>query len=124
MATVETKYEYLERDPNSSYKQLFVKGRRLRALALYRAYASTEEPQTIEEVADNFSVPVEAVREAIAYCEADPIEIRRDFALEEALLDARGMNDPNYKWKPTPRRLTAQESTLIQREIDQRFYSD
>jgi hypothetical protein len=54
-------------------------------------------------------LPVEAVKEAIAYCESDPPEIREDFAREEALMEASGMNDPGYKTNPVPKTLSAQE---------------
>ncbi len=57
---------------------------------------SEEEPRTIEQLAADFNVPIEAVREAIAYCDTDPIDIREDFAVEEAIIEATGMNDPNY----------------------------
>ena len=56
-----------------------------------------------------------AVLEAIAYCESNPPELLEDYAREEALLEASGMNDPNYKYHPTPRLLTPQEIAQINR---------
>ena len=35
---------------------------------------------TPEEIAREYDLPVEAVKEAIAYCQTDPPEIREDFA--------------------------------------------
>lgn len=110
-----TQWQYLERDPKSSYKQLSIKGRRIRARTLYGCYISEEEPQTIEEIAQDYDLPIEAVREAIACCESDPPEIRADFACEEALMEALGMNDPNYKSHPAPRPLSPQEMAQIDR---------
>src|SRR5262245_28555628 len=44
MSTTSTQYQYLAPNPKSAYKQLFVKGTRIRARVLYGWYASTEEP--------------------------------------------------------------------------------
>ena len=53
------------------------------------------DPTTPEQIAADMNLPVEAVREAIAYCEADPPEVREDHAGEEARLKATGMMDEN-----------------------------
>ncbi len=71
----ECQWKHLERHPQSSYKQLFLKGTRLRRRGIIcrmRGGAATPppEPTTPEEVAADWNLPVEAVREAIAYCEA------------------------------------------------------
>lgn len=116
MATVETKHQYLERDSKSSYKQLAIKGRRIRALTLYSAYAREEDPQTIEEIAADYDLPLEAVKEAIAYCESDPPEIRRDLALDQALMEASGMNDPKYKYHGKPKVLSPETLARIYAE--------
>jgi uncharacterized protein (DUF433 family) len=121
MAGVSTDYKYLERNPKSNYKQLFVKGTRVRARILYGHYMSEEEPMTAEEIAADYGLPVEAVREAIAYCDTDPVEIREDFAHEEAIMEATGMNDPDYKYHPSPRLLSPQERAQIDREVEERF---
>jgi hypothetical protein len=63
---------------------------------------SESEPMTPEEIAEAYLVPLEAVLEAIAYCDSDPPEIREDFEREQKLIEATGMNDPNYKGKPRP----------------------
>ena len=67
---------------------------------------SAEEPRTPEEIAQDYGLPLEVVQEAIAYCQADPPEIREDFEREERLMEATGMNDPDYKYggkfKPVP----------------------
>ena len=122
MASVSTQYQFLERNPKSNYKQLFVKGTRIRARILYGQYMSEEEPRTPEEIAADYGLPVEAVREAIAYCDTDPIEIREDHAREEAIMEATGMNDPNYKYNPSSRKLLSpQEHARIYREVEERF---
>ena len=121
MASVSTQYNFLERNPKSNYKQLFVKGTRIRARILYGQYMSEEEPRSPEEIATDYGLPVEAVREAIAYCDTDPVEIREDFAREDAIMEATGMNDPNYKYHPSPRLLSPQERARIYREVEARF---
>jgi uncharacterized protein (DUF433 family) len=106
-------WKYLEPRPGSSYRQLFVKGRRIRARVLYGRYMSETNPQTPEQIAEDFDLPVEAVREAIAYCESNSPEIEEDFRREEALMEATGMNDPDYKYHPTPRVIPSAERSRI-----------
>ena len=102
----------LERDPKSSYKQLSIKGRRIKARTLY-GLTQGEEAMTPEEVSADRDLPLEAMLEAIAYCETNPPEIREDLEREEALMEASGMNDPNYKYHGKPKLLTAQEIARI-----------
>jgi uncharacterized protein (DUF433 family) len=83
-------WKYLAREPNSRYKQLRVQGRGVFARTLYGHYVNEESPMTPEEIAADYGIPVEAVWEAIRYCEADPPEIREDFEAEEAAERARG----------------------------------
>jgi uncharacterized protein (DUF433 family) len=92
-----TTWQYLAPNPKSCYRQLFVKGTRIRARVLYGLFRSTEEPMTPEEIAAEFDLPLEAVKEAIAYCQGDPPEIIQDFQREERLMQASGMNDPDYR---------------------------
>src|SRR5205807_1030765 len=100
MSTPPRTWKYLDRKPGSSYKQLFVTGRNIAARTLYGRYMSEEEPMTPEEIAADYLLPLEIVLEAIAYCESNPPEIASDWAAEEALAEATGMNGPNYKGKP------------------------
>jgi uncharacterized protein (DUF433 family) len=114
MASQSTIYAHLAANSKSAYKQLFIKGTRIRARVIYGWY-TCEEPMAPEDIAREFSVPVEAVREAIAYCESNPPELVEDYAREEALSEAAGMNDPDYKYHPTPRLLDPQEIARINR---------
>jgi len=115
MASPTTQYKYLERDPKSSYKQLSIKGRRIKARTLYGMYMSAEEPRTIQEIAEGYNLPVEVVEEAIAYCKSNPPEIEEDFRREEMIMELSGMNDPNYKFNPQPRPLTDEDRAAIRR---------
>ena len=107
------KWAYLAPNAKSAYKQLFVKGTRIRARVIYGLYAMKEDPLTPEQIAEQFDLSVEAVEEAIAYCESNPPELLEDYAREEALMEASGMNDPNYKHHGKPKILTANELARI-----------
>ena len=113
MSETANDYQYLGRKPKSVYKQLFVKNRWIAVRTLYGKYVRDEDPMTLEEIAADYHLPLEAVREAIAYCRSNPPEIASDFAAEEALLDASGMNDPNYDGQP--RVLSPQEMARLNR---------
>src|SRR5262245_23691001 len=91
-------WKWLYRYPKSNYKQLSVKGTKIHARTLYGAYANEEVPRTPEQIAEDFGVPLEAVREAIEYVESDPPEIREDFEREErSVEEAERNNVPGYR---------------------------
>jgi uncharacterized protein (DUF433 family) len=113
MSTSPTPYKYLTRKPKSVYKQLFIRDRWISARTLYGKYARDETPMTPEEIAADYELPLEAVLEAIAYCESNPPELAQDYAREEALMEATGMNDPNYDGRP--KLLSPQEMARLNR---------
>jgi uncharacterized protein (DUF433 family) len=108
-----TTWIYLAPEPKSFYRQLFIKGRRIRARTLYGLYMSAEEPLTPEEIAAEYDLPLEAVKEAIAYCQSNPPEIADDFRREEALMEAAGMNDSDYKYHGKPKVLSPEEMARL-----------
>ena len=63
-----------------AYKQLFIQGRQICAGTLYGMYMSLEEPISPEQIAREYDLPVEAVEEAIAYCQTDPPKIKADLS--------------------------------------------
>src|SRR6266571_2999813 len=67
-------WKYLERRPGSSYQQLCIKGKRIWAWTLYCESFIEKGPRTPEQLAEDWGIPVEAVREAIEYCASDPPE--------------------------------------------------
>jgi uncharacterized protein (DUF433 family) len=91
MSTIPNTYKYLTRKPKSVYKQLFIKDRWIAARTLYGRLVNEEFPMTSEEIAADYGLPLEAVLEAIAYCESNPPEIQQDWAREEAVLEATGI---------------------------------
>jgi uncharacterized protein (DUF433 family) len=101
-------YKYLVRKPKSSYEQLFVKDRWVAARTLYGRFVSDEEPMTVEEIAADYDLPIEAVLEAIAYCQSNPPELARDYAREEARVKASGRDKPDYYKRQLPP-LTSEE---------------
>jgi uncharacterized protein (DUF433 family) len=107
---------HLAPNPKSSYRQLFVKGRRIRAWVLYCDHVSGG--MSAEEIAADRDLPVEAVREAIAYCAADPPAVRGDLIRDEELMRASGMLDPGYNLNPKPKVLSPQERARIHRIPD------
>ncbi len=92
-------WKWLYHDPKSVYKQLSIRGTRIKARTVY-GYSIGEDAETPEELAKNFNIPVEAVREAIEYCDGDPPEIREDWEMEErSIREWEEKNDPNF-WGP------------------------
>jgi uncharacterized protein (DUF433 family) len=111
MSTNSNLSKYLARKPKSNYKHLFIKDRWISARTLYGKYVREEEPMTPEQIAADYDLPLEAVLEAIAYCESKPPELAEDYAREEAKMEATGMNDPNYDGRP--KLLSAQERARL-----------
>ncbi len=107
------KWKYLERRPGSTYKQLCIKGKRIWAWTLYCEFMNEKEPRTPQQLASDWGVPLEAVQEAIAYGQSDPPEIRDDKQKDERLAEARGMNDPAYKYSGKPRPLSTEERVRL-----------
>jgi uncharacterized protein (DUF433 family) len=102
-------YQYLESRSKSAYRQLFIKGTRIRAELIYRAHINAEEPRSAEELAADYSLPLPAILEAIEYGKSNPPEILTDIAREEAIMAATGQSDPDYKYHPHREPLSPQE---------------
>ena len=106
-------YQHLESRPTSLYRQLFIKGTRIRAELIYRAHINSEEPRTIEELAADYCLSAPAIAEAIEYCKSNPPEIAADMAREEALMAATGQSEPDYKYHPQRKPLTPEQWTRL-----------
>jgi uncharacterized protein (DUF433 family) len=111
-------WKYLWRDPRSSYKQLSIKGHGVHARTLYGQMFG-EDARTPEEVAEDYGIPLEAVLEAIEYCESKPPEIERDYLRDQAIMEASGMNHPEYKYNPKKyyKTLSLEDLVRINREF-------
>lgn len=90
-------YRYLRVKRGSNYRQLAVNGR-IRAEILYRQTVGPE-PLTPDQVAQEYSLPVEAVLEAIRYCEQNQEVLDADRAMEDASIKAHGLD----RWPHAPR---------------------
>jgi uncharacterized protein (DUF433 family) len=110
-----TRWKHLAPKAGSHYRQLFIKGTRIAARVLYSYYTAGEDwpGQSAEEIAAGFNLPIEAVREAIAYCASEPPEIREDSKKEDALVEAAGMNDPDCRVRPFAKPLSAEDYARI-----------
>jgi uncharacterized protein (DUF433 family) len=88
-------YRYLAPREGSVYREWFVKGRKIRASFLW---SDTLEPDamTPQEVADNYDVPVEAVREAIDFCEKNQDLLEQDWKDEWDFIRAHGLDKPPH----------------------------
>lgn len=93
MATEAQKpYQHLEARPGSNYRQLFIKGRRIRADLVYQDIHGPDA-YTPETWAEDYQVPLEAVYEALDYVERNQSIIQADREREAAGLRARGLLD-------------------------------
>ena len=88
-----TNWKFLVRKPKSNYQQLFVKDRWVAARTLYGQTVG-EGARSPQQLAADYRLPLEAVVEAIAYCESSPKEIQEDWQREQILIDAVGASAP------------------------------
>lgn len=93
----EIRYKHLQPKRGSRYQQLAVNGR-IRAEILYRETVGCE-PLTPEQVAREYDLPVEAVFEAIHYCEHNRELLDAERAREQATIKARALD----QWPHAPR---------------------
>lgn len=117
MSPTSSTYVHLAPKPNSSYRQLFVRGRNIAARTLYGHHVNAEYPMTPEQIAEDRDLPVDVVKEAIAYCQSNPPEIAADLAADEAVMAATGMSDPDYKYHGRPKLLSPEEIARIRRSV-------
>lgn len=93
--STQVEYSHLEARPRSNYRQLWIKGRHIRAEILYRLTVGPE-PRTAQEVAEDYDLPVEAVTEAIDYSVNNKALLDAERAREEARMTALGLDKPPY----------------------------
>jgi hypothetical protein len=91
-------YKYLQPKRGSRYEQLAACGR-IRAEILYRETVGPE-PLSPEQVAKEYSLPVEAVLEAIHHCKHNRPLLDTERAREQATIKARGFDH----WPHAPER--------------------
>jgi len=89
----ETSYQHLVPRPGSNYRQLFLKGRRIRAAVVDEAIHGPD-PRSAEEFARDYRGPLEAVLEALDYVAQNRSLIEQERDREAAKLRARGLRGP------------------------------
>ncbi len=92
-AETQPQYQHLEARPGSNYRQLFLKGRRIRAAVVYEAVHGPD-PRTPEEFAGDYQVPLEAVLEALDYVARNRPLIEQERDREAARLRAGVIDGP------------------------------
>ena len=77
-------YKYLEPRPKNWRKQLWVKGRNM--TVWYLIAAMRTERETVEQTAENFDLPLEAVLEAMHYYALHKDVVEADVEAEKRVL--------------------------------------
>jgi uncharacterized protein (DUF433 family) len=113
MSETRREWKYLARRPGSSYQQLAIKGKRIFAWTLCCEFMSEKEPRTPQQLAEDWGIPLEAVQEAIEYCQSDPPELHEDHRKDQLRREATGMNDPGYKYHGRPKPLTTEDRVRL-----------
>jgi uncharacterized protein (DUF433 family) len=93
--STQVEYRHLEARPRSNYRQLWVKGRHIRAEVLYRLTVGPEA-RTPKEVAEDYDLPVEAVVEAVEYSVQNKTLLDVERAREEARAKELGLDKPPH----------------------------
>jgi len=89
ICSLSNEWQYLEKNPDSWRKQLFIKGRNIKASTIWLDMLLNGF--TPEELAEDKGVPLEAVKEAIQYCQENQ-QLLEEEALEEYLeLEKKGI---------------------------------
>ena len=89
-----TQYQNLESRPGSNYRQLFLKGRRIRAAVVDEAIHGPD-PRSPEEFAQDYQVPLEAVLEALDYVAHNHPLIEQERDREADKLRLLGLGGPS-----------------------------
>lgn len=82
-------WEYLVSRPHAWRRQLYVKGRRLTASAVWTDMLANG--MTVDEAAENWDLPVGAIDEIVRYCEANRALLAMEADEERRWLEERGV---------------------------------
>lgn len=83
-------WQFLVARPHAWRKQLYIKGRKLRAATVWQDMLANQ--MTVEEAAENWDLPVAAIHEAVQYCEANRVLLQLEAAEELLCLQAAGVS--------------------------------
>ncbi|MGL5079203.1 MAG: hypothetical protein ACRDBG_25665 [Waterburya sp.] len=88
-----TQWQYLEQHPHSWRKQLYIKGKRIKANVIYSDLIVNE--MTPDDAAENWDLPKEAICEVIEYCQANQELLKQEAEEGRRRLEAKGVSiDP------------------------------
>lgn len=82
-------WQFLGSRPHEWRKQLYIKGSRLPAAVVWDDMTVNE--RTVEEAADDWDLPIEAVQEAIRYCEINKALLKFEADEEGRRLAEKGV---------------------------------
>ncbi len=85
----QTEWQYLEQRPDSWRKQLYLKGKRIKASVIYSDIIVNE--MTLEEAADNWDLPLAAIEEIIKYCQSHQELLKQEAAEGRRYLEEKGV---------------------------------
>jgi uncharacterized protein (DUF433 family) len=88
-AQTASSWTYLVARPHNWKKQLFIKGRKLTAAQVWLDMQVNQMSR--EEAADNWDLPLEAIDEAVRYCEQNQALIQMEAAEEKLFLQNKGV---------------------------------
>ena len=85
-----TQWQYLEKRPNSWRQQLYFKGKRLKAFDVWMDMMVNKD--TPQEAAENWDLSLDAVMEAIEYCQTHQELLNQEAEEERLYLEERGIS--------------------------------
>jgi uncharacterized protein (DUF433 family) len=88
--SAKTQWQYLEQRPDGWRKQLYFKGKRLKAFDVWMTMLV--EKMSPEETAEDWDLPLASIEEAIQYCQMHQDLLRREAEEERRYLEAAGIS--------------------------------
>jgi uncharacterized protein (DUF433 family) len=85
-----TQWQYLEKRPHPWRQQLYFKGKRLKAFDVWMDMMVNKE--TPSQAAENWDLPLDAVMEAIEYCQTHHSLLKKEAEQERCYLEERGIS--------------------------------
>jgi uncharacterized protein (DUF433 family) len=88
--SAKTQWQYLEQRPDGWRKQLYFKGKRLKAFDVWMTMLV--EKMSPEEAAEDWDLPLASIEEAIQYCQTHQDLLKREAEKERRYLEAAGIS--------------------------------
>ncbi len=80
---------YLSKQDHPWKKQLFIKGRKLHAAAVWTGMIAND--LSVQEAAENWDLPVDAVEEILDYCQTNRVLLEMEAQEELRILEEKGI---------------------------------